>query len=52
MLEDSVTKDAADEVFMLTHQIEELIESLSARKDTLPRSCSSLQGLSLSSMLR
>ncbi|CAL9027124.1 unnamed protein product [Prunus brigantina] len=52
MLEDSVTKDAADEVFMLTHQIEELIESLSARKDTLPHSCSSLQGLSLSSMLR
>ncbi|TQE02540.1 hypothetical protein C1H46_011846 [Malus baccata] len=52
MLEDSVTKDVVDEVFMLTHQIEELIETLSARKDMLPPSCSSLQGLSLSSMPR
>ncbi|XP_062000421.1 uncharacterized protein LOC133717718 [Rosa rugosa] len=50
MLEDSVTKDVAEEVFMLTHQIEELIKSLSARRDILPPSYSSLEGLSLSSM--
>ncbi|XP_004289121.1 PREDICTED: uncharacterized protein LOC101309100 [Fragaria vesca subsp. vesca] len=50
MLEDSVTKDVVEEVFMLTHQIEELMKFLSARRDTLPPSCSSLEGLSLSSI--
>lgn len=50
MLEDSVTKDVAEEFFMLANQIEELIKSLSSRRDILPPSCSSLEGLSLSSM--
>lgn len=52
MAEDWETKNLADEVFMLTRQIEELIESLVSRKDVLPASYSCLQGLSLSSIRR
>lgn len=51
-LEEWVTKDIADEVFMLAHQIEELVEILVSRNDTLPSSCSSLDGLTLTSILR
>lgn len=52
MIEDWETKNLADEVFMLTRQIEELINFLVSGKDLLPPSCSFLQGLSLSSMQR
>ncbi|GAV65282.1 DUF2351 domain-containing protein [Cephalotus follicularis] len=52
VLEDWVAKTLADEVFMLSGQIEELIESLTSAKDILPPSCTSLDGLSLSSMQR
>ncbi|KAG7034119.1 hypothetical protein SDJN02_03846 [Cucurbita argyrosperma subsp. argyrosperma] len=51
-LEEWVTKDIAEEVFMLAHQIEELNEILVSRNDTLPSSCSSLDGLTLTSILR
>ncbi|KAM7265537.1 hypothetical protein ACFE04_003220 [Oxalis oulophora] len=52
ILEDFVTKNKADEVFMLRRQIEELIESLVSSMDILPSSCSSFQGLPLSSLRR
>ena len=52
MIEDWETKNLADEVFMLTRQIEELINFLVSGKDLLPPSCFFLQGLSLSSMQR
>ncbi|XP_050944868.1 uncharacterized protein LOC103485086 isoform X2 [Cucumis melo] len=51
-LEEWVTKDIADEVFMLAHQVEKLVEILVSRNDTLPSSCSSLDGLTLTSILR
>ncbi|XP_015889905.1 uncharacterized protein LOC107424576 isoform X1 [Ziziphus jujuba] len=49
-IEDWVKKDLADEVFMLRHQIAELVESLVSAKDMLPPSYSSFEGLWLSSM--
>lgn len=52
MIKDWETKNLADEVFMLTRQIKEVIESLVSGKDLLPLSCSCLQGLSLSSIQR
>ncbi|KAG7969794.1 hypothetical protein I3843_07G049300 [Carya illinoinensis] len=52
MIEDWETKNLADEVFMLTRQIKELIKSLVSRNDILPPSFSCLQGFSLSSMQR
>ncbi|KAE8010543.1 hypothetical protein FH972_006908 [Carpinus fangiana] len=52
MIEEWETKNLADEVFMLTRQLKELIKSLVSRKDLLPASYSCLQGLSLSSMRR
>ncbi|KAM4128016.1 hypothetical protein ACJW30_02G133800 [Castanea mollissima] len=52
MIKDWETKNLADEVFMLTRQIKELIKSLVSGKDLLPPSCSCLQGLSLSSIQR
>nr|POF27404.1 hypothetical protein CFP56_14518 [Quercus suber] len=52
MIKDWETKNLADEVFMLTRQIKELIKSLVSGKDLLPLSCSCLQGLSLSSIQR
>lgn len=52
MIKDWETKNLADEVFMLTRQIKELIKSLVSGKDLLPPSCSCLQGLSLSTIQR
>ncbi|KAF8377156.1 hypothetical protein HHK36_030529 [Tetracentron sinense] len=52
MIEEWVTKNQADEAYMLTHQIKELIESLESSQDILPISYSFLQGLPLSSMER
>lgn len=49
-VEDRIKKDLTDEVFMLRPQIEDMVESLVSAKNMLPSSCSSLQGLSLSSM--
>lgn len=49
-MEDQIKKDLADEVFMLRPQIEDVVELLLSAKNILPPSCSSLQGLSLSSM--
>ncbi|KAF8406473.1 hypothetical protein HHK36_008561 [Tetracentron sinense] len=52
MIEEWVTKNQADEVYMLTHQIKELIESMKSSQDILPISYSFLQGLPLSSLER
>ncbi|KAJ4822975.1 hypothetical protein Tsubulata_000341 [Turnera subulata] len=52
LLEDWVKKNQADEVFMLTHLVEELIEIMESAEHELPSSCRVLHGLSLSSMLR
>lgn len=52
ILEEWLTKKLAEEVFMFRRQIEELIVVLASVKDVLPPSCSSVQGLPLSSMLR
>ncbi|KAL5752596.1 hypothetical protein ACOSQ2_023103 [Xanthoceras sorbifolium] len=51
-LEGWLTKNLADEVFMLMRQIEELIKVLASAKDILPPSCTSIQGLPLSSLMR
>ncbi|GKU99229.1 hypothetical protein SLEP1_g12102 [Rubroshorea leprosula] len=50
MLDDWVKRNQADEVFMFTRQVDELFEALASRKDTLPPSCNSLQGLPVSSL--
>ncbi|KAG6768281.1 hypothetical protein POTOM_027182 [Populus tomentosa] len=52
VLEDWVTKNHADEVFMLVHLIKELIETIASAKVKFPPSCTFLQGLSFSSMPR
>uniref|UniRef100_A0A5B7ALF7 Uncharacterized protein n=1 Tax=Davidia involucrata TaxID=16924 RepID=A0A5B7ALF7_DAVIN len=52
LIEEWVTKNQADEVYMLAHQVKELIESLESSKVILPPSYTSLQGLSLSSIRR
>ncbi|XP_030501892.2 uncharacterized protein LOC115717093 [Cannabis sativa] len=49
-MEDQIKNDLAGEVFMPRCQIEDIVESLVSAKNALPHSCSSLQGLSLSSM--
>ncbi|XP_058087850.1 uncharacterized protein LOC131234878 [Magnolia sinica] len=46
------TKNHADEAYMMQCQIKELIESLKSAQEGLPRSCSFMQGLLLSSMDR
>ncbi|XP_068637290.1 uncharacterized protein [Aristolochia californica] len=50
--EEWATKNQANEVYMMACQIRELTQSLKLAQETLPLSCSSLQGLSLSSMER
>lgn len=52
MIEEWVTKNQADEVYMLDHLISELIVSLEAAMDMYPPSYTFLQGLPLSSLLR
>lgn len=52
ILEDWQTKNLADDVFMLKHQIEELIKLLVSVKDTLPHSYTSIGGFLLSSLQR
>ncbi|KAJ6678681.1 E3 UBIQUITIN-PROTEIN LIGASE E3D FAMILY MEMBER [Salix viminalis] len=52
VLEDWVTKNLADEVFMLAHLIDELIETIKSAKVEFPSSCTFLQGLSFASMPR
>lgn len=52
MVEDWLTKNQADEVFMLKHQIEELIELLASAEPMLPPSCTSIESLHLSSLQR
>ncbi|KAA8547416.1 hypothetical protein F0562_003720 [Nyssa sinensis] len=51
-VEEWVTQNQADEVYMLAHQVKELIESLESSKFILPPSYTVLQGLSLSSIRR
>ncbi|CAK7338043.1 unnamed protein product [Dovyalis caffra] len=52
VLEDWVAKNLPDEVFMLRHLIEELIETMTSAKVEFPPSCTFLQGLLLLSMPR
>ena len=52
MIEEWVTKNQADEVYMLAHQINALIKCLELAKDVFPLSYASLQGLALSSLAR
>ncbi|KAM7529677.1 hypothetical protein LguiB_033087 [Lonicera macranthoides] len=49
-IEEWVTKNQADEVYMLQSQIRELVETLESANKMLPSSHSILQGLSLSSL--
>ncbi|KAL3615461.1 hypothetical protein CASFOL_041122 [Castilleja foliolosa] len=51
-LDEWVTKNQADEIYMFSTQILELIRVLELAKSLSPPSCTSLQGLSLSSMRR
>ncbi|MCL7027803.1 hypothetical protein MKW94_029076 [Papaver nudicaule] len=52
MLEEWVTEKQAHEVYMLTHQIKELSESLRSAQGRIPFSCSFMPGLTLSSLER
>uniref|UniRef100_A0A2P2KK69 Uncharacterized protein LOC105126637 isoform X1 n=3 Tax=Rhizophora mucronata TaxID=61149 RepID=A0A2P2KK69_RHIMU len=52
MLEEWMTKNQLDDVYLLTRQIEELVETAKSAKDIFPPSCTSFQGLSLLSMQR
>lgn len=52
MMEEWTTKNQADEVYMLTYQIKELIGLLKLEHNKLPPSHSLLHGFSLSSMRR
>ncbi|KAK7262894.1 hypothetical protein RJT34_30475 [Clitoria ternatea] len=52
MIEEWATKNSAENIFMLTLQIQELVRSLMSAKDMYPPSCASLQGLILSSVQR
>ncbi|XP_015965463.1 uncharacterized protein LOC107489209 [Arachis duranensis] len=52
IIEEWATKNSAEDIFMLTQQIEELVRSLMSAKDKYPPSCASLQRLILSSLQR
>ncbi|KAF6144203.1 hypothetical protein GIB67_004876 [Kingdonia uniflora] len=52
MIKEWETKNQADEIYMLRHQVEELTESLKSTQDRLPFSCSLIQGMSLSAIER
>ncbi|KAK6924406.1 Ubiquitin-conjugating enzyme E2-binding protein [Dillenia turbinata] len=47
-----VTKNKAEEIYLLKHQIEELIEFLNSARNMLPVSYTFLQGMSLSALQR
>lgn len=51
-IEEWANRKQAAEVYMLKCQIQKLIESLKSAMEGLPASCTSIQGLSLSSMER
>lgn len=52
MIEEWAAKNSAEDIFMLTYQIQDLVDSLMSAKDTYPPSCASLHGLILSSLQR
>ncbi|XP_015576276.1 uncharacterized protein LOC8279134 [Ricinus communis] len=52
VLQDWVSKNQADEFFMLPQLIEKLTETMTSAKNLLPPSCTFFQNLSLSFMLR
>ncbi|XP_073103949.1 uncharacterized protein [Elaeis guineensis] len=51
-IEDWSTRNHAEELYMMTHPIEELTKYLNSAVDKLPPSCSSLQGMYLSTLER
>ncbi|KAJ4965229.1 hypothetical protein NE237_017078 [Protea cynaroides] len=52
VIEEWATKNQADEVYMFTHQIEEVFKSMKSAQEFFPFSCSFLQDFSLSFMER
>jgi len=52
MIEEWAAKNSAEDIFMLTYQIQDLVDALMSAKDTYPPSCASLHGLILSSLRR
>ncbi|XP_019423876.1 PREDICTED: uncharacterized protein LOC109333073 [Lupinus angustifolius] len=52
MIEEWATKNSAENIFMLTPQLQEMERSLMSAKDIYPPSCASLQGLLLSYLQR
>ncbi|XAR73833.1 hypothetical protein NMG60_11007934 [Bertholletia excelsa] len=52
MVEEWITKNQVDEVYMFSHLVKELIKCLHSSKDVFPSSCTVLEGLFLSSMRR
>ncbi|XP_045833512.1 uncharacterized protein LOC123924608 isoform X2 [Trifolium pratense] len=52
MIEEWAAKNSAEDIFMLTYQIQDLVDALMSAKDMYPPSCASLHGLILSSLQR
>ncbi|XP_027192982.1 uncharacterized protein [Cicer arietinum] len=50
MVDEWAAKNSAEDIFMLPYHIQDLVNSLIAAKDLYPSSCSSLHGLTLSSL--
>lgn len=52
IIKDWSSKTHTEDIYMTTHQVEELTKCLKSAEERLPPSCSYLQGMSLSSMER
>ncbi|CAK8562207.1 unnamed protein product [Lathyrus sativus] len=52
VIEEWAAKNSAEDIFMLTNQIQDVVNSLMSAKDIYPPSCASLPGLTLSYMQR
>jgi len=52
IVEEWTSKYRAEELYMMKRQIDELTECLSSAMDNFPVSCSSLEGMQLSSLRR
>jgi hypothetical protein len=49
MIEEWAAKNSAEDIFMLSYQIQDLVDALMSAKNMYPPSCASLHGLILSS---
>ncbi|KAI5418456.1 hypothetical protein KIW84_042912 [Lathyrus oleraceus] len=52
VIEEWAAKNSAEDIFMLTYQIQDVVNSLMSAKDIYPPSCASLPGLTLSYVQR